>query len=177
MWWTPRIGAMLGFKWFKSAATTIASIEMHQSPMLLERLLTWRSLIYSVKCFAAAMLALFVAFSLGLDRPYRAMASVYIVSKPLAGMVRSKALSHGRSRHHPDFRLGALAATHSGAAGCDRPGAGGRPHDRRADGDGDDIGGSGGAVGGEVRQEGQGAPVQFARPSIVGACGTLKVQR
>ena len=65
MWWTPRTGAMLGFKWSKSAATTIASIEIHQSPMLLERLLTWRSLIYSVKCFAAAMLALFVAFSLG----------------------------------------------------------------------------------------------------------------
>jgi len=83
---------MLGFEWFRSAATTIAGIELHQSPMLLERLLTWRNLIYSVKCFAAAMLALFVAFSLGLDRPYWAMASVYIVSKPLAGMVRSKAL-------------------------------------------------------------------------------------
>jgi len=40
MWWTPRTGAMLGFKWSKSAATTIASIEIHQSPMLLERLLT-----------------------------------------------------------------------------------------------------------------------------------------
>jgi hypothetical protein len=69
---------MLGFTWFKSAATTIASIEMHQSPMLLERLLTWRSLTYSIKCFAAAMLALFVAFSLGLDWPYWAMPAITV---------------------------------------------------------------------------------------------------
>jgi hypothetical protein len=47
MWWTPRTGAMLGFKWSKSAATTIASIEIHQSPMLLERLLTLLLLISS----------------------------------------------------------------------------------------------------------------------------------
>jgi len=38
---------MLGFKWSKSAATTIASIEIHQSPMLLERLLTLLLLISS----------------------------------------------------------------------------------------------------------------------------------
>ncbi len=60
--------------------------------MLLARLLTWRSLIFSAKCFAGGLLALYIAFSLGLQNPYWAMTTVYIVSQPFAGMVRSKAL-------------------------------------------------------------------------------------
>jgi uncharacterized membrane protein YccC len=47
--------------------------------------------LYAVKTFAAAMLALYVAMAIGLDRPYWAMATVYIVSQPLIGAMRSKA--------------------------------------------------------------------------------------
>jgi uncharacterized membrane protein YccC len=48
--------------------------------------------LFSVKTFAAAMLALYIAFSMGLDRPYWAMATVYVVSQPLIGSLRSKAI-------------------------------------------------------------------------------------
>ncbi len=48
--------------------------------------------LYAVKTFAAAMLALYIAMSIGLDRPYWAMATVYIVSQPLIGSMRSKSL-------------------------------------------------------------------------------------
>jgi uncharacterized membrane protein YccC len=48
--------------------------------------------LFAGKTFAAAMLALYIALAIGLDRPYWAMATVYIVSQPLAGAVRSKAL-------------------------------------------------------------------------------------
>jgi uncharacterized membrane protein YccC len=47
---------------------------------------------FAVKTFAAAMLALYIAMSLGLERPYWAMASVYIASQPLSGATRSKAV-------------------------------------------------------------------------------------
>jgi uncharacterized membrane protein YccC len=48
--------------------------------------------LYAVKTFAAAMLALYIAFAIGLDRPYWAMATAYIVSQPLTGALRSKAV-------------------------------------------------------------------------------------
>ncbi|RVT93871.1 FUSC family protein [Sphingomonas crocodyli] len=48
--------------------------------------------LFSVKCFVAAMLALFVAFSIGLERPYWAFLTSYIVAQPLAGAVISKAI-------------------------------------------------------------------------------------
>ena len=51
-----------------------------------------RSIIHSLNCFAAAMLGLYVAFSLGLPRPYWAMMSAYITSQPLSGATRSKAV-------------------------------------------------------------------------------------
>ena len=50
------------------------------------------TLLFSLNSFAAAMLALYVGFALGLPRPYWAMTTAYIVSQPLAGAVRSKAL-------------------------------------------------------------------------------------
>jgi uncharacterized membrane protein YccC len=56
---------------------------------------TWpssRDWIFSIKAFVASMLALYVALALGLPRPYWAMATVYIVSHPLTGATRSKAL-------------------------------------------------------------------------------------
>jgi len=50
------------------------------------------TLLFSVNSFAAAMLALYIGFALGLPRPYWAMTTAYIVSQPLAGAVRSKAV-------------------------------------------------------------------------------------
>ncbi|HEY1609804.1 MAG TPA: FUSC family protein, partial [Paraburkholderia sp.] len=51
-----------------------------------------RDWLFSVKTFAAAMLALYLALVFELPRPYWAMASVYIVSNPFVGATRSKAL-------------------------------------------------------------------------------------
>jgi uncharacterized membrane protein YccC len=49
-------------------------------------------LIYSLKCFAASMLALYLALSIGLPRPFWAMMTTYVVASPLSGAVRSKAV-------------------------------------------------------------------------------------
>lgn len=49
-----------------------------------------RDWIFSAKVFAAAMLALYIGLAGGLPRPYWAMATVYLVSHPLAGATRSK---------------------------------------------------------------------------------------
>lgn len=46
--------------------------------------------LFSIKVFGAAMLSLYVALALGLDHPYWAMATVYLVSNPLDGATRSK---------------------------------------------------------------------------------------
>ena len=51
-----------------------------------------RDWLFSVKTFAAAMLALYLGLVFELPRPYWAMASVYIVSNPFVGATRSKAL-------------------------------------------------------------------------------------
>lgn len=50
------------------------------------------TLLFSANSFAAAMLALYIGFAMGLPRPYWAMTTAYIVSQPLAGAVRSKAV-------------------------------------------------------------------------------------
>ena len=49
-------------------------------------------ILFSVNSFAAAMLALYIGFALGLPRPYWAMTTAYIVSQPLSGALRSKAV-------------------------------------------------------------------------------------
>ena len=46
--------------------------------------------LFALKTFAAAMLALWCAMALNLDRPYWAMATAYIVAQPLTGAMRSK---------------------------------------------------------------------------------------
>lgn len=51
-----------------------------------------RDWLFSLKAFVAAMLALYLAMAAGLPRPYWAMSAVYIVSHPLTGATRSKAL-------------------------------------------------------------------------------------
>ncbi|AYG58895.1 FUSC family protein [Rhizobium jaguaris] len=53
---------------------------------------TWRDWLFSVKAFIAAIMALFIALSLDLPRPYWAMAAVYVVANPLAGATSSKGL-------------------------------------------------------------------------------------
>jgi uncharacterized membrane protein YccC len=49
-------------------------------------------LVFALKTFTAAMLALLIALWIELPRPYWAMATVYITSQPLAGATSSKAL-------------------------------------------------------------------------------------
>ncbi|WP_047248501.1 FUSC family protein [Chromobacterium subtsugae] len=51
-----------------------------------------RDWLFSARTFAAAMLALYIALALGLPRPSWAMGTVYIVSHPLIGATRSKAV-------------------------------------------------------------------------------------
>ncbi|MFD6318165.1 FUSC family protein [Methylorubrum populi] len=52
----------------------------------------WRDWAFALKTFAAAMLALFLAFWIDLPNPYWALGTVYITSQVLAGATRSKAL-------------------------------------------------------------------------------------
>jgi uncharacterized membrane protein YccC len=51
-----------------------------------------RDWLFSIKTFAAAMIALYLGLYFQLPRPYWAMASVYFVSNPFLGATRSKAL-------------------------------------------------------------------------------------
>ena len=51
-----------------------------------------RDWIFSIKTFAAALLALYIGLFMALPRPYWAMATVYICSQPLSGATRSKAI-------------------------------------------------------------------------------------
>ncbi|CAB3769942.1 FUSC family protein [Paraburkholderia humisilvae] len=51
-----------------------------------------RDWLFSAKTFLAAMIALYIALAVPLERPSWAMASVYIVSNPFVGATRSKAL-------------------------------------------------------------------------------------
>lgn len=48
--------------------------------------------VFSLKSYAAGMLAIYLALSIGLDRPYWSFLTAYIVAQPLAGAVLSKAL-------------------------------------------------------------------------------------
>ncbi|GAA0768262.1 FUSC family protein [Ideonella azotifigens] len=54
--------------------------------------ITRAELVFSLKCFAAAMLAMYVASRAGLPRPFWSMLTAYVVANPMAGAVRSKAL-------------------------------------------------------------------------------------
>lgn len=49
-------------------------------------------IIYSLKSYSAAMLALYLSSRAGLPNTFWSLMTVYVVSQPLAGMVRSKAL-------------------------------------------------------------------------------------
>jgi uncharacterized membrane protein YccC len=51
-----------------------------------------RAWLFSLRCFAAAVIAMYIAFWADLPRPYWALATVYIASQPLSGATRSKAV-------------------------------------------------------------------------------------
>ncbi|NPD17723.1 FUSC family protein [Xinfangfangia sp. D13-10-4-6] len=55
-------------------------------------LFTNSDVIFSLKTFAAAMLAYLVAISFDLSRPFWAVGTVYIIANPLSGAITSKAL-------------------------------------------------------------------------------------
>ncbi|MBS1169253.1 MAG: aaeB 3 [Burkholderiaceae bacterium] len=48
--------------------------------------------LFSVKSFAAGMLALYLAMRIGLPRPFWSLLTAYVVAQPLSGAVRSKAM-------------------------------------------------------------------------------------
>ncbi len=50
------------------------------------------AVVFSAKCFVAAMIAYYVSLSIGFAQPVWAVTTVYLVSQPLAGAVLSKAL-------------------------------------------------------------------------------------
>ncbi|QKC94360.1 FUSC family protein [Mesorhizobium sp. NZP2298] len=53
---------------------------------------SWQDWLFSIKAFTTSMLALYIALSFDLPRPYWAMAAVYVVANPLAGATSSKGL-------------------------------------------------------------------------------------
>lgn len=53
---------------------------------------TRAEILFSLKSFAAAMLAMVIASRAGLPRPFWALLTSYVVAAPMAGNVRSKAL-------------------------------------------------------------------------------------
>ena len=56
------------------------------------KLPTAGELLFSLKCFSGAMLALYLALQIGLPRPFWAMMTAYVVASPFSGTVRSKAV-------------------------------------------------------------------------------------
>src|SRR5215471_9204401 len=59
--------------------------------MAMMRSIGIRPIIFSVNCYIATMLTMFVAFSLDLKSPGWAMTTVYLTSQPLSGAMRAKA--------------------------------------------------------------------------------------
>lgn len=53
---------------------------------------SWREVMFSIKTFGAAVLALYIAFALDLTQPSWAMLTAFVVSQPIAGMVVAKSL-------------------------------------------------------------------------------------
>ena len=51
-----------------------------------------RPIIFSVNCYIATILTMFIAFCLDLKSPGWAMTTVYLTSQPLSGVLRAKAV-------------------------------------------------------------------------------------
>ena len=75
--------------WWHRSCCTSNKARVRNSPV--KAGIGWGEVVYSVKTFAAAMLALWIAFTFDFANPYWAMATVYIVSQPLSGAATSKA--------------------------------------------------------------------------------------
>src|SRR5262245_22019230 len=69
---------------------SIAQLCQGRSPVL--KNVGFREVVFSVNCFIAAMLALFIAFRLNFSNPWWAMLTVYLTSQPLSGALRAKAV-------------------------------------------------------------------------------------
>lgn len=54
--------------------------------------LGWPTALFALKCYIAGMMALYFAMWIGLERPYWAFLTSFIVAQPLAGAVISKAI-------------------------------------------------------------------------------------
>jgi uncharacterized membrane protein YccC len=52
----------------------------------------FREVIFSVNCFIAVMIVLFIAFRLDLKNPWWAMITIYLTSMPLSGALRARAI-------------------------------------------------------------------------------------
>ncbi|MDL2283895.1 FUSC family protein [Oxalobacter sp. OttesenSCG-928-P03] len=48
--------------------------------------------LFTIKCFASAMLATYISFKIGLTHPFWAVGTCYVIAAPLAGSVRSKGM-------------------------------------------------------------------------------------
>jgi uncharacterized membrane protein YccC len=74
----------------------IASRALRAFPDMKSKMPTWLpdpwDMVFSLKTFAAAMLALFIALCFDLPNPYWAVTTVYIVAHPLSGASTSKAV-------------------------------------------------------------------------------------
>ncbi len=55
------------------------------------RLPNVREVVFSLKSYAGAVMALYLSYCIGLPRPFWAMTTAYVVSQPWSGAVRSKA--------------------------------------------------------------------------------------
>ncbi|MCF4165652.1 FUSC family protein [Zavarzinia compransoris] len=74
-----------------------------------------RDLLFSVKTFAAGMLAIYIAFRLDLGQPGWALLTAYIVSQPLSGAVLAKSLARFAGTFVGATVAVALVAAFSGA--------------------------------------------------------------
>src|SRR5262245_5324721 len=52
----------------------------------------FRAIIFSLNCYIAVLLSLYVAFRLDFRNPFWAMLTVYLTSQPLSGALRAKAV-------------------------------------------------------------------------------------
>ena len=73
-------------------------------------LISWREALFSVKAFGAAMLALYIAMSLGLTNPSWAMMTAYIVAQPFSSMAMAKARKSAASSVSPRSRKAQYAS-------------------------------------------------------------------
>ena len=98
-----------------------------------------RPIIFSVNCYIATILTMFVAFSLDLKSPGWAMTTVYLTSQPLSGAMRAKAVyraigtlrrrrRHGRHRSQSGRCAGADDACDHALGGALRFRFAARPH-------------------------------------------------